>query len=511
MPFPDGLTVVTVRCKFDGLARVRFEARYPLQGPSDNSIVRPFAEAKETDADGLTTFELPANNDPLWTPVDWPYDVVVSSEQGTFRGTAQFDYQDLTPELADVFQPDGAAVPGVTYATLAQLEALADTVPTLPIAIGDVTGLQTALDGKQPTGSYLVAADIDDLATEQALTDGLATKLDALDGQVVDSTLVVRKGDLSAGLRLRSTGGAVDIDKTSGDVYVSSFAGPGFSGAQTGIQRWRAAGTTLAGLTEFGSTADLSEQSIDGAGGVANLGAKNGATNLGLAGYLDIPRAPTSGTWAAGEIVMTRTGLYRCVSGGTPGTWVSMSPVDPLPTPFDHGLIGWTFDPQDQQAGTAVPTAGLAHVVRIKLLSSVLTNLHFHLTVGGSVLTANQCYATVHNDAGAKIGADAITGSLHNTGAGGWGDSGAKVCPLVTPQGGITPGAWYKIAFWWNGSGGPSFSRNTNAGSSMLNINLTAGTARYATANAGLTTAASAPENLGATSGGSTAWWVGAS
>ena len=369
------------------------------------------------------------------------------------------------------------------------------------IGIDEVTGLQAALDAK--VDEPAVIADVTGL---QAALDAKLPKAAPL---VTDSTFTVTRTGGGAA-RWRSTGGALDID-TVGDVVESSFANQDFSGAQTGLRRMRAgSGNTLAGLTEFGSNVYAGEQSINAATGVANLGAKNSATNLGVAGYLDISTAPTTGTWAAGDVVLTRSGLMRCTAGGTPGTWLATGQFDAMPTPLDHGLAGWTFDPIEQQAGTVVPTAGLAHVVRIRALGPVVTNIHVHVTTAGSVLTANQCYMALYNDAGALLGAGAITASLHNTGTNGWGDTGAKVHPLATPQG-VTPGAWYKVLFWYNGTTGPAISRNTNAGSAMLNIGLTASTARYATANSGLTTAGTVPANIGVTSGGSTAWWVGLS
>ena len=353
---------------------------------------------------------------------------------------------------------------------------------TESVTIDQVTGLQVALDAK----------------------------LDEVAPVVTDSTFTVSR-TAGGAARWRATGDAIDIE-TVGDVIESRRANQDFSGAQVELRRTRGDGNTLVGRTEFGSGPYASEQCIDDRAGqhVAYLGAKNAATNLAVAGYLDISTAPTSGTWAAGDVVLTRAGLMRCTAGGTPGTWLACGPVDPLPTPVDHNLVGWTFDPQDQQAGTVVPTAGLAHVVRIRALGPVVTNIHVHVTVAGSALTADQCYMAVYNDAGALLGAGAITASLHSTGTNGWGDTGAKVHPLVTPQA-VTPGAWYKVLFWYNGTTGPTISRNTNAGSAMLNIGLTAGTARYATADSGLTTAGTVPANIGATSGGSTAWWVGLS
>ena len=180
--------------------------------------------------------------------------------------------------------------------------------------------------------------------------------------------------------------------------------------------------------------------------------------------------------------------------------------------PEDHNLGGWTFDPDIgvQNAPVAMTPAGTLHVARLRVLRPVITNIHFHVGVPGSALVANQCYAAVFNDAGVMIGINAITASLHGTGVNGWGDGGAKTHPLTTPQA-VTQYGWYKIVWWFNGTTGPAMSRASNSGSAIVNIGLTASTARFATANTGITTSATLPGTLGAQTGGSTAWFVGVS
>lgn len=174
----------------------------------------------------------------------------------------------------------------------------------------------------------------------------------------------------------------------------------------------------------------------------------------------------------------------------------------------NHNLVGWTFDVAGVQAGTVQPTAGLAQVARIQVLGPVVTNIHFHLTAGGSALTAGQCFAALFNDAGALLGAGAVTGSLHATGSGGWGDGGFKTCALSVAQG-VTPYAFYKVFWWFNGTTGPTLSRAVNSSSAILNAGLSSPGFRYATADTGLTNAA--PSNIGTQTGGATAWWVGLS
>lgn len=404
MPFPADLTLVTVAIQCDlppdggSTGTARFTSPVPLLGPTAGSIVPPFTVTATLAADGSATVELPATNDPQWTPQDWSYAVRVQAGSQDFRGSLQLDYQTTSVQLADLLQVDGAAESGVTYATLAQLNAVDDRIDDL--GISDISGLQGQLDAKAP------------------------------------------------------------------------LASPTFTGTVSGIT------AAMVGLGSVDNTADVDKPVST---------ATQTALNL---------KAPL--------VSPTFTGTVSGISKAMVGLGNVDNAFDPMPGPLDHGLIGWTFDPIDQQAGTVVPTAGLAHVVRIRALGSVVTNIHFHLTGGGSALTAGQCFAALYNDAGALLGAGAVTADQSTA----WATSGAKTMPLSTPQA-VTAGAWYKVLWWFNGTTGPSLSRNTNAGSTMLNIGLTASTARYATADSGLTSAA--PSNIGATSGGSTAWWVGLS
>jgi hypothetical protein len=373
--------------------------------------------------------------------------------------------------------------------------------------IGDVTGLQTALNGKQPAGTYVIPSDLSNYATTAGLTAGLDTKLNKAGGEVVDSTLVVRKGDSSSGIRMRATGGAVDYDKMNGDIIISSFAGPGFTGAQTNLQRWRNDGNTFVGKTSFSTTAYGEEQIIDATSGEARLGAKNGASNIVFAGYVDVSGAPATGTWAAGNVVMTKTGVYRCTIGGTPGTWTNYSATDPgIVRPTDHNYGGWTYDNRQTQGNGLLATSGLSYVARIRIATSLVTNIHFHVTTPGATLTAGQCFATLHNDAGVILSANAVTADLSTS----WNGGGMKTHPLVAPQ--VTvPGDWYKIRWWFVGTTGPTFSRACSSSSAIINGNLTAPNFMFATADSGLTTAALAPGTIGTQTGDSIARWAAVS
>lgn len=174
-----------------------------------------------------------------------------------------------------------------------------------------------------------------------------------------------------------------------------------------------------------------------------------------------------------------------------------------------HSMVGWTLDPATEvQAGTVQPTAGLAQVVRVQALSTTVTNIHFYVTVAGSSLTNGQCFAALYNDAGALLGAGAVTASAHGTGATGWGDAGFKTMPLTVAQG-VTKYAFYRVLWWFNGTTGPTLARGSNIAATLANATMSAPTLRYSTADTGLTT--SAPANIGAQTAGAVAWWVGLS
>jgi hypothetical protein len=362
------------------------------------------------------------------------------------------------------------------------------------VGIDEVTGLQAALDAKLDD-----PAAISDVTGLQAALDA---KLDETAPVVTDSTLTVVRSAGGAA-RWRSTGGALDIE-TVGDVIESSRANQDFTGTQTDLRRMRAgSGNTLVGLTEFGSTAYTAGQSINAATGVSYLGAKNSATNLGISGYVDVDGPPISGTWAVNDLVHTRTGVYRCTVAGTPGTWTG-GLITGVPQPTDHSLVAWSLDPATVFGATLWPAAGTIKVAKVRAVSPVATNILFHFTLGGGTLS--NCFAALYNEAGALLGAGAITADQSTA----WQTGGLKTCALSTPQA-VTPGALYRVAWWWNGTTAPTASRGSASGSTIINVGQSASTARFATADTGRTNAASVPPNLGSLAGDATAWWVGLS
>lgn len=169
--------------------------------------------------------------------------------------------------------------------------------------------------------------------------------------------------------------------------------------------------------------------------------------------------------------------------------------------PGDHNLSGWSFPPEEVQGGTIVPTAGLLQVVRVRAMSSIATNLLMYVTTAGATLTANQCLAALFTDAGALLGAGAVSGNQATA----WQSTGLKTMALTVAQA-VTPYAWYRVGFYANGSTLPTFARGAAvAAGAALNAGLSS-SLRWSTADSGLTTAM--PSTLGAQTTIGTAWWA---
>lgn len=450
MAFPAGLTLVTVSGRFDELpdggasGTVRFLYDGPLTGAVDHSIVPIVDETVSLDENGEFQVELPASNDPGWVPQDFSYVVTAKIRQVTRVGTLTLDYQDTSVSLDELIQWGGAAESGETYATLAQLQAhAADETDVHGIA--DTADLLT-VDGGTITGSLTV--------------EGVSS----LDGGVA----VEDRFSLSAtgGMDWAPPGGANDTNLYRAGVGV----------LRTDYQFQAGSGAVV--------------------DGTASLGSKNGAGYAAIAGYLDISNAPTTGTWATGDVVLTNLGPMRCTAGGTPGTWALLGPVPAI----EHGFCGWNFDSAMVQAGTILGTGGLSYIFRVRAMQSTVSAINVHLTVGGSALT--NAFASLHDDSGLILSPTAITANQNTNLQTG----GERTMPLGASQA-VTPGKFYRVRLWATGTTLPTLSRACNSSSAVVN----AGGAAlwFASADSGLTDAASAPDQIGSMTGIATAWWVG--
>ena len=318
------------------------------------------------------------------------------------------------------------------------------------VSIDDVSGLAEALAA---TATVPIT-----MSEVTGLIAALAGKLSTLGGTVAGN-LVVQDANGTKSYGFRSNGSNLDLEGAGADIFVSVWSGAGNTGAQRNYLR-----------LESGSAL-----------------------------------AHAVGPWVW-ETAPFGAEVHRIdpVTGVATFASLSSPTLAAAVRPSDHALVGWTFDPTSAQGGTVLAPAGTSHVIRFRAMSTTITNLLIHLTAGGTTLTAGQCFATLHTDAGVQIGATADQ-------AANWASGGLKTMALAAPATGLTVGAWYKARLWFNGTTGPTLTRGLNSSTAILNAGLSSPNFRYATADTGLTTLALAPTTLGTPTGGATAWWVGAS
>ncbi|MFE2324607.1 hypothetical protein ACFXD5_11930 [Streptomyces sp. NPDC059385] len=188
------------------------------------------------------------------------------------------------------------------------------------------------------------AAGSDPVSLSQSQISGLLAALAALlakaggtmtgDLTVDGANLTVARADDTGAYRLRVTGGGLDFEIGGLDVFVSHWQNADFTGTQSNLMRWEAAGPHMIGRTQFGTNPFDTVHDIDATTGVAAVGKKNSLSNIRWCGRRASTGAPTSGTWATGDTVQDSAGAFwLCTAGGTPGTWVGGGAADP-----------WVFD-----------------------------------------------------------------------------------------------------------------------------------------------------------------------
>lgn len=306
MPFPAGLTLVTVALQFDlvplggATGKVTFTPPQPLTGAADSSVIPAAPISVYLAPDGSASVQLPATNDPQWTPAGWAYEVVARVGSTTQTGTIQLDYQSTSVQFADLIQWDGAAEAGQTYIPLSQ-RGVAGGVAALDVD-GDVTDASGAKitgggggGGASPSGTVS-----DGTAFGVSKTAGVAT--------------AYSRGDHSHGTPAAPTPasiGAAAASHTHTALQVSDSTATGRSvltaadaaAARTAI----GAGTSSLALGTTAGTAAAGDDSriVGAAQKASNLSdlanAGTARTNLGLGGAAVLSVGTSAGTVAAGD------------------------------------------------------------------------------------------------------------------------------------------------------------------------------------------------------------------
>ncbi|WP_416975658.1 hypothetical protein [Streptomyces sp. 4F14] len=212
--------------------------------------------------------------------------------------------------------------------------ALPDSFPDTPlsaaskgyvddVAAGKVSGPPSATEGSVPrfagpTGKIIAGSTV--IIGE----DGSVTIIGGLLLDGADLTVL----GTGKGYRFRRGGGALDLEATGADLLISTWSDESFGddgGTQRSYARLSADAHNTQWAGRFESVAGLygaAVHTLDPTTGIAGLGAKNGLTNIRVAGLKDTPGAPAVGAWAAGDAVLDSAGAWHlCTAGGSPGSW----------------------------------------------------------------------------------------------------------------------------------------------------------------------------------------------
>lgn len=522
MSFPSDLALVTVNVGFDlppaggATGSVSFTCRYPLRGASANRIIPPFGRSVVLAADGTGSVQLPATNDPQWTPVDWTYEVVCRVGMIAFYGTLQLDYATPTVYLADLLQIDGAAAPGVTYATLAQVQDLLDgigggagvtsvngragvvTLDKTDVALSAVDNTSDASKPVSTLQAAAIAAMVDPTELASALAAYATVTALGLKANLASPTFTGTVAGITAAMV--GLGNATNTSDANKPVSTAQATAIAAMVDPTELTSALAAYATLASPTFTGTVSGVTKAMV-ALGNVDNTSDVNKPVSTAQATAIALMIDAAELTSALASYATTAA-LTSGLAAKLDSAAANLDPIYGTISPTDHSLIGWTFDPYTGvQGGVILATAGLAYTCRVRVLRSTITNVNLHFTVAGATLTAGQCFAAVYSDAGALLGTTVDQATN-------WASSGYKTCTLSSPITGLTPYTWVRVVWWFNGTTGPTLSRAINSNTAITNAGM-ASNFRSATANTGLTTAA--PGTLGALTGFLTGWWVGLS
>jgi hypothetical protein len=270
----------------------------------------------------------------------------------------------------------------------------------------------------------------------------------------------------------------------------------------------------LTGATDHGARMDSTQGIKEWSGNVlaGGLGATTGFPSTfvrGAPGQATGTAAPTTGTWARGEVLWNRTPTpggvlgWVCTTAGTPGSWSAFgrSLSSSWTGPTANALLGGTFDPIQANASMPAMTAGVLYVARVDLpVGGSVAAVELLLGGAGAGLTAGQNLVGVYE---AAAGGALLAQSGDQSAA--WAGTGQKSATLTAPTAAQDAGGAVYVALLWNGTTSPVL-RGLAVTASFVNVKTTL--PRYATAGSALT---ALPATLPALTAAVATPWVGLS
>jgi len=392
--------------------------------------------------------------------------------------------------------------------------------------ISDTTGLQAALDGKAATtdprlsdsraptggaggvlsGTYPNPGFAVDMAT-QAELDSHASATSGTHGITAAGAALTGAANAAAQRTALGLGTAALADTGTGAANVPTItqADARYQPLDTDLTALAALATTSYGraLLELANAAAL--RAVAG----LVIGTDVQAYDVELAALAGLTSAANKLPYFTGAGAATTTDLTAfartllAATDDAAARAVINAPPYAMPSPLDHGMLGWTMDPLVCFNTTQI-TAGQIWIHRvIAAEDGTVNNLVTDVSVAGSGLTANQCYAGLYDTSGARLG---VTGNMATA----WSTSGAKIMALTAGVA-VTRGTAYYIALLANGTTMPTLRRGSTSSANFTNINLSADAPRFAVSSATTNTSLPSSITISGYSFGQNAMFVGMS
>lgn len=148
-----------------------------------------------------------------------------------------------------------------------------------------------------------------------------------------------------------------------------------------------------------------------------------------------------------------------------------------VPSPRDHELVAWTYDPALASSGKAAVN-GTVHLAAVYVARpAAVTTIRWGINSAGATPTASQNWVGVYNAAGTLLGSTNVDAAISST--------GVKSTSLSLS---VTPGLYW-VAFVFNAATPPQLYRAGDINATLTNVGISSATRyRFATAGTSQTT-----------------------
>lgn len=170
-------------------------------------------------------------------------------------------------------------------------------------------------------------------------------------------------------------------------------------------------------------------------------------------------------------------------------------------TTADRGFLAESYPASISGGSTTMTTAGRIEFTKIKLpVAATVTNITMWLVTDGATLTSGQCFVALYTEARALVSQGAA--SQHTA----WSTGAAKVVTMALATPTLCAAGNYYVAFWFNGTTGPTWARGTAVNAGLTNMGTSGNTLMVGNADTSITT--TAPATMGSQTAATNPWWA---